>query len=111
MSNSPATDFRITERDATQRQSLRFFLAELQRERQLLRISEPVDTVFEISAYLAELGCGQAALFDSVRGHRLRVVGNVLNSIERIARGLAVERASLRTKIVQAIRSPLARRL
>ncbi len=111
MSDSPAAKSGINETAAAERQSLRSFLAELERERQLLRITEPVDPVFEISSYLAELAYGQAALFESVRGHRLRAVGNVLNSMERIARGLAVERASLQAKIVRAVRSPLARRL
>ncbi len=92
------------------RQSLRSCLAQLEQSGDLLRIPETVDSRFELSAYLAELAHGPAVLFESVAGYGLRAVGNVLNSGERIARALDSAPGELQSRIVAAIRSPLALR-
>ena len=89
------------------RQSLRSFLADLEQSGDLMRIREPVDPQFELSAYLSELAHGPAVLFESMSGHALPAVGNVLNSIARIARALGSTPAEMQSKIVAAIRSPL----
>ena len=79
------------------RQSIRPFLAWLEQEGLLHRIPTPVDPVYEISAYLSELRRGPAVMFEHVIGSELPVVGNVLNSTERIAAGLGVAPRDLHT--------------
>ena len=91
-------------------QSLRRFLATLT-EREALRIipkSASVD--FEISAWFGLIGDGPALLFETIPGHDLRVVGNLLPTRERIALGLETAVADLQRKIVNAIGAPVAPR-
>jgi 2,5-furandicarboxylate decarboxylase 1 len=89
------------------RQALRSFLAELEQSGDLLRIREPVDPRYELSAYLSELAHGPAVLFESMNGHALQAIGNVLNSSARIARALGIAPPEMQSKIVAAIRAPL----
>jgi len=92
-------------------QSLRGFLAGLEAEGQLLRIGETVDPRFEMSAYLTEVWDGPAVLFERPSQGEMAVVGNVLNSLARIARGLGSTPADLQSKLVAAIDRPLPSRL
>jgi 2,5-furandicarboxylate decarboxylase 1 len=92
-------------------QSLRGFLAGLDAERQLLRIDEPVDPRFEMSAYLTEAWDGPAVLFEKPTRGELPVIGNVLNSLARIAKGLGTAPADLQSKLMAAIERPLPSRL
>lgn len=92
-------------------QSLRSFLAKLEEDGQLLRIGEAVDPRFEISAYLNEIWDGPAVLFEKPAQGELPVVGNVLNSLARIATGLGTTPAGLQSKLVAAIERPLPSRL
>jgi 4-hydroxy-3-polyprenylbenzoate decarboxylase len=93
------------------RQSLRHFLAALERDGALMRRRETVDPLFEISAWLNEIWDGPAVLFESVAGNELRLAGNVLNSIGRIAAGLGTTPSGLQRKIVAAIDRPIPPRL
>ena len=95
---------------AASRQSMRAFLAALEGAGELRRIPERVDRDFEIAACLAEADGGAALRFDDVGGHALPVVGNLLNALPRIARGLGTTRAALQGKIIAAIDKPLAHR-
>jgi 4-hydroxy-3-polyprenylbenzoate decarboxylase len=90
-----------------ERQSLRPFLARLTASDELLRITGTVDPVYELAAYLAELRSGPAVLFESVRGHDLPVVGNVLNGVARIAAGLGLTSGELHTALAAAPGSPI----
>ena len=94
----------------TSRQSLRAFLGRLDAGGQLLRIGEPVDRRFEISAILNELWDGPAVLFEKVTGSALPVAGNILNSIARFADGLGTTPAELQARIIAAIGRPLPSR-
>jgi 4-hydroxy-3-polyprenylbenzoate decarboxylase len=71
------------------RTSLRSFLADLAAAGELASVPEPVDRRYELAAHLAVERRGPALLFEDVIGSELPVVANVLNSRERIARGLA----------------------
>jgi 2,5-furandicarboxylate decarboxylase 1 len=95
----------------TGRQSLRAFIAELESAGRLLRIGEPVDRRFEISAVLDAAWDGPAVLFEKVRGSALPVLGNVLNSMARFADGLGTTTADLQRRIVEGIGRPLPARL
>src|SRR5271170_5200423 len=76
--------------EMTDTQSIRPFLELLEKRGELLRIEQPVDPRFEISALLSAAAAGPALLFDNVAGSALRVAGNLLNGRERIAAALGI---------------------
>jgi 2,5-furandicarboxylate decarboxylase 1 len=90
------------------RQSIRPFLERLERGGNLLRIGKSVNPHFELSAFLSAADRGPALLFESVIGSELRVVGNVLNSRERMALALEVGKDEILSRIHASIRRPLA---
>jgi 2,5-furandicarboxylate decarboxylase 1 len=96
---------------AMSRQSMRAFIAALDAAGALTTIGQPVNAEFEIAACLAEADGGAALRFDRVRGHKMPVVGNLLNSLPRIASGLGTTPAALQTSIIAAIEAPLAHRV
>ena len=69
----------------------------------LRAIETSVDPKYEISAHLYLNGPGPALRFEHVAGSRMRVVGNLLCSRERIALGLGIPTIELQRKIVAAI--------
>src|SRR5260370_8555787 len=72
------------------KQSIRPFLAALEREGALVRVAKPVEREFELSAFLSAADAGPALIFDSVIGSPLRVAGNLLNSRARIPAALGI---------------------
>src|ERR1700761_3984002 len=88
-------------------QSIRPFLARLEQDGALLRIPKPVDSAFELSAFLSAADAGPALLFEKVNGSALRVAGNLLNSRARIAQALGIEPTDIVPRIHQAIREPV----
>jgi 4-hydroxy-3-polyprenylbenzoate decarboxylase len=88
-------------------QSIRPFLAALEREGALVRVAKPVDREFELSAFLSAADAGPALIFDSVVGSPLRVAGNLLNSRARIAAALGIGIGEIVPRIHQAIRAPV----
>ena len=101
----------MTHERRAERQSLRGFLARLEAQGELLRIAEPVDPRFEVSAVLERVWDGPAVLFEFLEGSKLKLIGNVLNSETRFAHGLGVPRADLQSRIVDSIEHPLPSRL
>lgn len=92
----------------TDHQSIRPFLDQLDHAGELLRIADPVDPRFELSACLSLADRGPAVLFEDVRGSPLRVAGNLLAGRERIAAALGIAPAQISDRILAAIRSPVA---
>ena len=90
----------------SEQQSIRPFLASLEKDGSLLRIPKEVDPVFELSAFLSAADAGPALLFEKVKGSALRVAGNLLNSRARIAAALGITPADIVPRIHQAIRAP-----
>src|SRR5260370_18230707 len=88
------------------KQSIRPFLAALEREGALLRVAKPVEREFELSAFLSAADAGPALIFASVIGSPLRVAGNLLNSRARIAAALGIGIGEIVPRIHQAIRAP-----
>ena len=72
------------------RQSIRPFLAELDRQGSLLRVEKVVDPCFELSAFLSAADAGPALCFEKVKGSELRIAGNLFNGRERIAAALGI---------------------
>jgi 2,5-furandicarboxylate decarboxylase 1 len=92
----------------TDRQSIRPFLAELDRQGSLLRVGKVVDPCFELSAFLSAANAGPALCFEKVKGSNLRMAGNLFNGRERIAAALGIEVGEILPRLREAIRAPMA---
>src|SRR5260370_5333929 len=89
------------------KQSIRPFLAALEREGALVGVAKPVEREFELSAFLSAADAGPALIFAWVIGSPLRVAGNLLNSRARIAAALDIGIGDIVPRIHQAIRAPV----
>jgi 4-hydroxy-3-polyprenylbenzoate decarboxylase len=89
-------------------QSIRPFLAALERDGQLLRIDKTVDTRYELSAFLSAADPGPAVLFERVAGSDLCVAGNLLTGRSRIAAALGIGTGEIQPLIRRSIHEPLA---
>ena len=92
----------------TVEQSIRPFLAQLERAGDLLHIAQPVDPRYEISAFLSATNAGPAVMFENVSGSGLKVVGNLLTGRERVAAALGLRVAEILPAIQRSIREPVA---
>ena len=84
------------------RQSLRGFLAQVERELpdEVLRVTEPVSTRLDITSLVYELermGRNPLVVFEKVEGHAMPVVTNVAGSRKLLALALGVSPAELPT--------------
>jgi 2,5-furandicarboxylate decarboxylase 1 len=96
---------------AVSRQSMRAFLTALDTAGEVASIAAPVNARFEIAACLAEADEGPALRFDNVVGASMPVVGNLLNSLERISSGLGTTPAALQASIIAAVEAPREHRI
>src|SRR6516165_5078532 len=92
-------------------QSMRAFLARLDRFRELLTVDAPVDVDFEVAACLAEARDGPALLFrQPVRGGAVfdaPIVGNLVNALPRFAAALDCAHHEIQARLIAAIEHPL----
>ena len=88
-------------------QSIRPFLAELERLGELVRIGKRVEPRYEASAFLSLADPGPALLFEDVAGSELKIAGNLLNGRSRIAAALGVGIGEILSTIRRAIREPV----
>ena len=86
---------------------MRGFLASLASCGKLHRVKRPVDARFEIASVLSLRKHGPAQLFERVNNHAIPVVGNLLNSRERIADALGIGRTGLHEFCLAALRNPI----
>jgi len=93
------------------RQSMRAFVDALEQAGELASIAQPVALDYELAACLAEADGGPALRFTAVRGHKMPVVGNLLNSRVRIAAGLGTAPHALQASIISAIERPSTHRI
>jgi 2,5-furandicarboxylate decarboxylase 1 len=84
-------------------QSMRAVLAAFERSGDLHYVDRPVDPRFELGAVLALRAEGPTQLFRKVVGHRLPVVGNLLNTRAKIARALDIEPAQVQELLIAAV--------
>jgi 2,5-furandicarboxylate decarboxylase 1 len=90
-------------------QSMRGLMAALEGKGELHRVSRPVSARFELGAVLSLRQNGPAQLFERIGdGPAMPVVGNLLNSRGRIARGLGIERKELHSYCLGALRDRIA---
>ena len=88
-------------------QGMRGFLTALEACGELHRVTRAVDAQFEIASVLSLRQHGPAQLFERVNGHKMPVVGNLLNSRDRFARALGVSRDDLHGFCLSSLRNPL----
>jgi 4-hydroxy-3-polyprenylbenzoate decarboxylase len=97
------------------RQSMRAFLSALRDAGELVTISQPVALDYEIAGCLAELDSGPALRFLDVKcpsmTRAMSVVGNLLNSLPRLAKGLSTTTGALQASLIAAIEKPLPHRV
>lgn len=72
---------------------LRHFLALLRKHGELLSIKEEVDPRFEVSELLRQFDDvgGPALIFEKVKGHSIRIVGNLIGTRKRLALAFGLE--------------------
>ncbi len=77
---------------------LREFMAALEERGRLVRVSEPVSPVLEMTEIQTRLLAegGPAVLFEKVEGHRMPVLVNLFGTVERVAWGMGREPGELR---------------
>ena len=84
-------------------QSLRSTIDEWERTGDLHYVDRVVDPRFELGAVLSLRKDGPTQLFRRVRGHDMPVVGNLLNTRKKIARGLGVDLPALQDACIAAL--------
>jgi 2,5-furandicarboxylate decarboxylase 1 len=89
-------------------QSMRGLLTALEAAGELHRVKRRVDPRFEIASVLSLRQDGPAQLFERVGDGAMPVVANLLNSRQRIARGLGIARSDLHPYCLAALRGPIA---
>jgi len=79
-------------------QSLRDFIADLEKTGRLVRVTEPVSTILEMTEIGTRLiaSGGPAVLFENVVGHSMPVLINLFGTVERVAQGLGRKPEELR---------------
>lgn len=86
---------------------LREFMAMLEKEGQLARVSREVDPILEINAIVDRLARreGPAVLFENVKGSGMPVLGNLFGSHQRVAWTLGAEdlHAHVQQRIAEAL--------
>src|ERR1700761_296469 len=97
------------------RQSMRAFLSALMEGGDLVTIPQPVGLDYEIAGCLAQLDSGPALQFTDVKSpsmaHAMPIVGNLLNSLPRFAKGLSTTTAALQASLIAAIEKPMPHRV
>jgi 2,5-furandicarboxylate decarboxylase 1 len=84
-------------------QSLRTTLAQFEASNDLHYVERPVDPRYELGTVLSLRGDGPTQFFRHIAGYDMPVVGNLLNTREKIARGIDVERSHLQTACLAAL--------
>jgi len=90
-------------------EGLREFLGYLEERKDLIKILEPLDSRFEISAVLNESSRKEtpAVIFEKVKGYKIPVVSNILGSRERLKWALGIDQGKLTEEIPQKMATPL----
>ncbi|MGN7969578.1 UbiD family decarboxylase domain-containing protein [Microbacterium sp. 22296] len=84
-------------------QSMRTYLDALSAVGELIEVASPVDARFELASVLALLDRGPAVRMTTVDGSPHPVVGNVLNSRERLARAIGADVRDLLPRLAAAV--------
>lgn len=92
---------------AARDQSFRGVIERLEAENDLHRVIRSVDARFELGAVLQLRDREAPQLFTDVKGHAMPVIGNLMNSRERVSLLLGVEKSRLHHVILEALGRPI----
>ncbi len=84
-------------------QGLRPILNNFKRAGQLHCIDQEIDPRYELGVLLLLQDRGPSLFFRNIKGYRIPIVGNLLNSRNKIALGLGVERKRLQAICIKAL--------
>lgn len=84
-------------------QSLRSALWRQFHEGEIEVVEDLVDPLYELGAVMSLRGSGKTQYFTSVKGTSLPVLGNMLNTRQKIASALGVSEADLQQRLLEAI--------
>jgi len=87
--------------------SLRSFLEEMEKKKEVTHVRDRVSTRFETSAIMKSLDCGPILFFDNMEGHTTKIVANVCAARNRICSALNVKADSLYQKLISGWLSPV----
>ena len=97
------------------RQSMRAFLSALSDAGELVTIRDRVNLDYEVAACLAEADDGPALRFEGVEASSsasgMPIVGNLLNSLPRLALGMGGTTRGMQAALMAAIEKPLPHRI
>jgi 2,5-furandicarboxylate decarboxylase 1 len=97
------------------RQSMRAFLSALADSGDLVVVRDRVNLDYEVAACLAQADDGPALQFESVetplRASAMPIVGNLLNSLPRLALGMGSTTREMQAALMAAIEKPLPHRI
>ncbi|MFQ5912164.1 MAG: UbiD family decarboxylase [Nitrospinota bacterium] len=87
----------------------RDFLSCLEEEGELVRVTSPVDVLYEISAYIRRMSDeqGPALLFERVKGYDMPVVGGLFATRRRVLRALEYAPGEALERFHEGIKSPI----
>jgi len=85
--------------------SFRDFLGELDKEGELVKISDEVDPNLEVARILKQHD-GKAVLFDNVKNSEYRIAAGVCSSRDLFARAMGIDKSQLLFKIAEVIENP-----
>ncbi|NJM41737.1 MAG: UbiD family decarboxylase [Anaerolineae bacterium] len=91
-----------------QAQSLRHTLELFRAHNHLHLVEREVDAKFELGSVLSLRGKGQTQLFEQIKGYAMPVVGNLLNTHEKMALALGVSKTQLQSTLMQAVEHGIA---
>ncbi len=85
--------------------NLRDFLAKLEQDGELNRVSKEISAEYELANVLYSLG-EQPTIFENVKGYDFPVFGGITSSRDIIAKALGTTKEELLLKLVEALREP-----
>ena len=86
--------------------SLRSFLEEMEKDREVIHVKDQLSPRFEMSAIMKAFDGGPILFFDNVKGHTTKSVANVCGTRQRICSALKVGPENLYQRLINAWRSP-----
>lgn len=87
--------------------SLRGFLEEMEKKGEVIHVKEEVSPRFEASSILKAFDKGPILYFDTVKGHKTRIVANICGTRQRICYALKTNAEDLYRRLTAAWRSPV----
>jgi len=86
--------------------SLRSFISEMKKKKQVVQVEDPVSPRFEISAFMKEFDGGPILHFNNVKGTNTKVVAGICGTRQRLCWALGVTQEGLYTRATESWRKP-----